>query len=80
MAATAVTSAIMFGMNQRLLRLLHRRMGITSALFVILLTVTGLLLQHSPILKLDTSYIQSPALVDWYGIEAPNVEIGRAHV
>ncbi len=84
MAATAVTSAIMFGMNQRLLRLLHRRMGITSALFVILLTVTGLLLQHSPILKLDTSYIQSPALVDWYGIEAPNVDsafaAGTQHV
>ena len=61
-------------MKQQLLRLLHRRMGIISALFVVLLTTTGLLLQYSSALQLDTTYIQSPALVDWYGIEAPNVE------
>ena len=60
-------------MKQRLLLLLHRRMGVTSALFVVLLTITGLLLQYSQALKLDTSYIQSSALVDWYGIEEPNI-------
>ncbi len=61
-------------MKQQLLLLLHRRMGIVSALFVVMLSVTGLLLHYSAALRLDDSFIQSSALVDWYGIEAPNVE------
>jgi hypothetical protein len=58
----------------RLLRSLyiwHRYIGITAAVFVVVLTVTGLLLNHTDELKLDSSYIQSDLLLDWYGIDAP---------
>ena len=58
----------------RLLRSLyiwHRYIGIAAAVFVIVLTVTGLVLNHTDELKLDSSYIQSDLLLDWYGINAP---------
>lgn len=58
----------------RLLRSLyiwHRYIGIVAAVFVIVLTVTGLVLNHTDELKLDSSYIQSDLLLDWYGIKAP---------
>jgi hypothetical protein len=57
----------------RLLRSLyiwHRYIGISTALFVIVLTVTGLVLNHTDELQLDSSYIQSDLLLDWYGIDA----------
>jgi hypothetical protein len=49
----------------------HRHLGLASALFVILLAVTGLLLSHTGDLALDTHYIRSAFLLDWYGIRAP---------
>ena len=58
----------------RLLRSLyiwHRYIGISTALFVIVLTVTGLLLNHTDELELDSSYIQSDLLLNWYGIDSP---------
>ena len=58
----------------RLLRSLyiwHRYIGIAAAVFVIVLTVTGLLLNHTDELQLDSDYIQSDLLLDWYGINAP---------
>lgn len=57
----------------RLLRSLyiwHRYIGIGTALFVIVLTITGLLLNHTDELDLDSSYIQSDVLLDWYGIDS----------
>ncbi|HAJ91247.1 MAG TPA: hypothetical protein DCO71_01265 [Gammaproteobacteria bacterium] len=58
----------------RLLRSLyiwHRYIGISTAVFVIVLTLTGLALNHTDELKLDSSYVQSDLLLDWYGINAP---------
>jgi len=58
----------------RLLRSLyiwHRYIGISTALFVIVLTITGLALNHTDELALDSSYIQSDLLLDWYGIDSP---------
>jgi hypothetical protein len=58
----------------RLLRSLyiwHRYFGISAAVFVIVLTVTGLVLNHTDELELDSSYIQSELLLDWYGIDTP---------
>jgi len=58
----------------RLLRSLyiwHRYIGISTALFVIVLTVTGLVLNHTDELELDSSYIQSDLLLNWYGIDSP---------
>lgn len=49
----------------------HRHIGLTSVLFVVLLTVTGLLLNHTENLALDTRHIQSDLLLDWYGVKAP---------
>lgn len=47
---------------------LHRRVGILSALFVILLSVSGFLLNHSSRFALDQQYIASPGMLEWYGI------------
>lgn len=49
----------------------HRRIGLFAALFAIVLVVTGILLNHTEDLELDSSYVGSSALLDWYGIEAP---------
>lgn len=49
----------------------HRYIGITAALFVILVSVTGVMLNHTEDLKLDEKHIQSGLLLDWYGVQAP---------
>ena len=54
----------------RSLYLWHRYIGLAAALFVIVLTVTGLLLNHTEELGLDSSSVQSDTLLDWYGIHA----------
>ncbi|MCH2357236.1 MAG: PepSY domain-containing protein [Pseudomonadales bacterium] len=59
---------------QSLLRL-HRRIGIVSALFVILLSFSGLILHHSPALNLDNQFISSSRLLSWYEIEVPTIKI-----
>jgi hypothetical protein len=59
----------------RLLRSLyiwHRYIGLVAALFVVLLAVTGMLLNHTEELALDARFISSPVLLDWYGIHAPD--------
>jgi hypothetical protein len=54
------------------LYLWHRYIGLTAALFVILLATTGLLLNHTGELALDSRHIQSGLLLDWYGIKVPD--------
>lgn len=49
----------------------HRNLGLTAALFVTLLATTGLLLNHTHELSLDSRYIKSALILDWYGIKAP---------
>lgn len=59
----------------RLLRSLyiwHRYMGLAAALFVILLTLSGLALNHTEELDLDSRHVQSSTLLEWYGISAPD--------
>lgn len=63
-------------MGLRSFLVLHRRMGLISALFVLVLAITGLVLHYSNVMGLDRSYVSSPALLTWYGIEAP--ETGAA--
>src|SRR5690349_3869727 len=48
----------------------HRWLGVISALIVLMLAATGLLLNHSHELRLDSRYISNAALLDWYGIRA----------
>jgi hypothetical protein len=50
----------------------HRYIGLAAALFVILLTVTGLVLNHTEDLSLDSNHVGSSLLLDWYGIDAPD--------
>ena len=66
------------GITLRSLLNLHRRMGIISAFFVIVLSVTGLILHYSPNLNLDTQFIRSNLLLNWYNIEAPLVSANYA--
>jgi hypothetical protein len=55
----------------RSLYIWHRYIGLAVALFVIVLAVTGLLLNHTDEIGLDSIQVSSPALLDWYGIHAP---------
>jgi len=49
----------------------HRRAGLTAALFVLILAITGLLLNHTSSLELDKHNVDSRLLQAWYGIEPP---------
>ena len=51
---------------------LHRRVGIGAALFIIVLAVSGLLLNHTDTLKLDQRQVDSSLLLQWYGIDIPD--------
>ncbi len=60
--------------NPRFTQLLlrwHRRIGLTAALFVILLVVTGIPLHHASQLGLTSSSVEQNWLLDSYGIELP---------
>jgi len=46
-------------------------MGLLSALVLIMLAVTGIALNHTEDLKLDSHKINSNAILDWYGIPSP---------
>lgn len=45
----------------------HRRIGLVAALFVLVLSVTGIALNHSPGLALDQTYVQWQWLLRGYG-------------
>ncbi len=55
----------------RSLYIWHRYIGLAAALFVVLLTITGLALNHTEELALDSTHVKSATLLDWYGIRAP---------
>lgn len=55
-------------LSGRTLRLWHRRIGLTAAAFVLVLSVTGLLLNHSGALNLDKIKVENSWILDWYGI------------
>jgi hypothetical protein len=50
----------------------HRRLGALAAIFVIVITATGLALNHSDGLKLDENFVNTGWLLDWYGVVAPD--------
>ncbi len=51
----------------------HRYLGLASALFVLQLAITGLILNHSGALKLDGRHMPSSWLLDWYDVRVPAV-------
>ena len=57
--------------RKNLFRKWHRWIGFSSAIFLLNLAITGILLNHSDDLKLQDRYVSSNWLVNWYGIKAP---------
>jgi PepSY-associated TM region len=51
-----------------MLKTWHRAAGLFAAVFLLLLTVTGLLLMHTDDLDLDRRHVGADRLLDWYGI------------
>ena len=49
----------------------HRYMGVSAALFTLIIAVTGVLLNHTEHFQLDSQHVKSDWILDWYGIEAP---------
>ena len=50
----------------------HRYVGLSVALLAILLAITGIMINRTDSLKLDTTFIDSEPLLDWYGITPPD--------
>lgn len=53
-------------------RRVHRWFGLTALVFVLLLSATGIALNHSSAWRLDDTYVVWPGLLAAYGIEAPD--------
>ena len=51
-----------------MLKTWHRTAGVFAAAFLLVLTLTGLLLMQTDQLNLDDRLIANPRLLDWYGI------------
>ncbi len=49
----------------------HLRVGIASAVVLVALAATGLVLNHGRDLGLESRYLRSSWLLDWYGIAPP---------
>lgn len=49
----------------------HRRLGFFAAVFLLNLSITGLLLNHYQALSLHKNFISSSLLLNWYGVKAP---------
>jgi hypothetical protein len=46
----------------------HRRIGLLAIILVIILSITGIMLNHTESLKLDEKYVDSSLLLNWYGL------------
>lgn len=57
----------------RFIRRWHARLGLTAALFFIVLVVTGVALNHSERLGLAHTAVQSDTLNRWYGLPPPRL-------
>ena len=50
----------------------HGRLGIIASLFVLILLITGIALNHTERLSLDEKYVAAEWLLNWYGIAPKN--------
>lgn len=46
----------------------HRTLGFIATVFIFVLVISGLALNHSGDLKLDEIYVENKMILDWYGI------------
>ncbi len=65
--------------SQHTLRRWHRTSGLIVAAFLLLLTLTGVFINHAHDLKLDTKAVNVNWLLDVYGIKAPEQLHGFSH-
>lgn len=49
----------------------HRYVGVSVALSLLILVVTGIMLNHTDGLRLAQRYVHAPWLLNWYGIHPP---------
>lgn len=47
----------------------HRRIGLLALLLVIILAITGIMLNHTEKFRLDETYVNNTLLLNWYGIK-----------
>ncbi|MCK4834867.1 MAG: hypothetical protein KAT12_08810, partial [Gammaproteobacteria bacterium] len=47
----------------------HRRIGLLALVLIVILSITGIMLNHTERLALDKSYVNNSLLLNWYGIE-----------
>ena len=60
----------------RIVRRWHGHVGIIATIFLVLLVLTGIVLNHEEALKLDKREISAPWLMNWYGIRGAEVNSG----
>ena len=54
----------------------HRKLGVILAVPVVLIIISGIVLNHGPRLKLDQVFVTNPIVLDWYGMtpkSAPSI-------
>ena len=52
----------------------HRRIGLGITIMLFFLAATGILLNHSPALSLADKHLKAPWLLNWYGLEHPQLD------
>ncbi|NOQ15880.1 MAG: hypothetical protein GQ581_02365 [Methyloprofundus sp.] len=58
----------------RILYKFHRYAGLSAGIILIMLSITGIFLNHTGDLQLDKQFVSSPAILDWYGISSPEIQ------
>ena len=58
--------------NLRSFYIWHRRIGLLAGLFVLILSLTGIALNHTEALRLDDRHVSATWLLNWYGIGPPD--------
>jgi len=51
----------------------HRRLGLSIFIVLIFLAISGIALNHSPALKLNSIGLSNNWLLSWYGLEKPSI-------
>jgi hypothetical protein len=55
--------------NRHTAFLWHRRAGLAAIILVIIIAITGIMLNHTEQFELDKTYADSALVLDWYGLE-----------
>ena len=67
------TKQVPAGIALRTLARWHRSLGLGGAIFVFMLVITGILINHSTSFTFEKRYIDSPWLLNIFGVEQPPV-------